>query len=128
MDYIKICLYLFVGDPQLSVMESVLFHELLHVVRIDVPEDDGLVDFLVLSQFNLGLIPDRIYQSHDGRHPLGVTACNITSIQYISLSHVQVILLDFSIQFNVFIQTHTRNHCTYLTILNKIAIQAIYLT
>ena len=25
---------LFVGDPQLSVMESVLFHELLQVVRV----------------------------------------------------------------------------------------------
>ena len=100
MNYVKLCLYLFVGDPQLSVMESVLFHELLHVVRIDVPEDDGLVDFLVLSQLNLGLIPDRIYQSHDGRHPLGVTACNITSIQYISPSRVQVTLRDFPIQLN----------------------------
>ena len=35
------------GDPELSLMESVEFHELLHVVRVDAPEpeyggrDDG---------------------------------------------------------------------------------------
>ena len=100
-------------------MESVLFHELLHVVRVDVPEDDGLVDFLVLSQLNLGIVPDRIYQSHDGRHPLGVTSCNITSIQYISASHVQVILHDVSIQLHLICSsthTHTRNHYNCATV------------
>ena len=79
-----------VGDPQLSVMESVLFHELLRVVRVDVPEDDGLVDFLVFNEGQLDQLPDRIYRSTDGRHPLNVTSSNITSIDYVSSTHIQV--------------------------------------
>ena len=71
-------------------MESVTFHELLHVVRIDVPQDDGLIDYLVFSESKLDLLPDRIYQSTDGRHPLNVTSSNITSIDFVSSSHIQV--------------------------------------
>ncbi|KAI0232123.1 Protocadherin Fat 4 [Lamellibrachia satsuma] len=78
------------GDPQLSVMESVLFHELLHVVRVDLPEDDGLFDFLVFGEHRLDLLPDRIYQNTDGRHPLNVSSCNITSIDYVSATQIQV--------------------------------------
>ena len=78
------------GDPQLSVMESVTFHELLHVVRVDIHQDDGLIDYLVFSESKLDLLPDRIYQSTDGRHPLNVTSSNITSIDFISSSHIQV--------------------------------------
>ena len=82
--------YVLAGDPQLSVMESVLFHELMHVVRIDVPEDDGLVDFLVFNEDKLDLLPDRIYRSTDGRHPLNVTSSDIVSIDYVSSAHLQV--------------------------------------
>ena len=87
-----------IGDPQLSVMESVLFHELLHVVRVDLPEDDGLIDYLVFSESKLDLLPDHIYyQSTDGRHPLNVTSSNITSIDFISSFHIQV--TGLSIQY-----------------------------
>ena len=68
------------GDPQLSIMESVLFHELLHVVQIDFPQDDGLPDFLVLSETKLDDVPDRIFTSSDGRNPLNVSVTNIIKI------------------------------------------------
>ena len=44
-------------------MEDVQFHELMHVVRIDYPEDDGIPDFLAID--DLDGIPDTVYLRFD---------------------------------------------------------------
>ena len=71
---------LFSGDPALSVLDSVLFHELLHVVRIDYPTDDGIADFLTIDPHKLDILPDYIYSSENGTNPIPVSICNVTSI------------------------------------------------
>ncbi|XP_023932455.1 protocadherin Fat 4-like isoform X3 [Lingula anatina] len=68
------------GDPQLSVLDSVEFHELLHVVRVE--PDDGIPDFLVVPDMSLDLLPNFIYTSHDGNNPYPVSSANITHIQF----------------------------------------------
>ena len=75
---------LHLGDPQLSVMDSVEFHELLHVVRIDVPTDDDLPDFLTVHKEGLLGLPRYIYRSDNGMEPLNVTVGNVTSLTSIS--------------------------------------------
>ena len=73
-------------------MESVVFHELLHVVMADAPEDhdDGIPDFLTIDQSKLGIEPDAIHLSHDGTNPVKVTFANITRITTINSGHLQV--------------------------------------
>ena len=66
------------GDPALSVMESVSFHELLHVVRIDYPADDGIVDFLAVDPQKLDNLPGYVYSSENGTNPHRVNICNVT--------------------------------------------------
>ncbi|XP_013386073.1 uncharacterized protein LOC106155684 isoform X2 [Lingula anatina] len=68
------------GDPQLSVLDSVEFFELLHVIRAQ--PDDGIPDFLVMPEQSLDLMPNAIYTSHDGNHPYPVYMANITSVEY----------------------------------------------
>lgn len=85
----------FPGDPELSVMESVLFHQLLHVVMADAPEgsDDGIPDFLTIDETRLDISPGAVYLSHDGINPLDVTFGNITRVDTISSTHFQVCIL-----------------------------------
>ena len=68
------------GNPALSVMESVSFHELLHVVRVDYPVDDGIVDFLTVDPQKLDSLPGYVYSSENGTNPQRVTICNVTGI------------------------------------------------
>ena len=82
------------GDPELSLMESVEFHELLHVVRVDAPEpeyggrDDGLHDFLTINPASYdGGFPCCIYLSHDALNPLNVSAHNGSTAQYHANKH-----------------------------------------
>ena len=42
-------------------MEDVQFHELMHVVRVDLPEDDGIPDFLAIDEEGLLGLPNRVY-------------------------------------------------------------------
>ncbi len=73
-------------------MESVLFHELLHVVMADAPEenDDGIPDFLTIDESRVGIAPGAIYLSNDGTNPVDVNFGNITRMETISLAHIQV--------------------------------------
>ena len=84
---------LHLGDPQLSVMDSVEFHELLHVVRIDVPTDDDLPDFLTVHKEGLLGLPRYIYRSDNGLVPLNVTVLNITSVTTVSKYKTKVCML-----------------------------------
>lgn len=78
------------GDPQLSVLDSLKIFELMHVIRVDFPTDDGLVDFLTISTSKLNVVPDQIYLSDNGTSPLNVSVGNVTSLTTISSSQRQV--------------------------------------
>ena len=54
------------GDPRLSLIDSVEIHELNHLVRADGPFEDGKPDFLVNDVPDLEDMPDTLYLS-DGR-------------------------------------------------------------
>ena len=55
------------GDPRLSLIDSVTLHELTHAVRVDVPSDDNKPDFLVNDirdeSINPQHLPNKLYNS-----------------------------------------------------------------
>nr|XP_006822956.1 PREDICTED: uncharacterized protein LOC100371179 [Saccoglossus kowalevskii] len=65
------------GDPQLSIIDVLEIHELLHLVRINHPIDDGITDFLVSDMIDAQNLPDHVYSSEDG-HVFDVRAVNLT--------------------------------------------------
>lgn len=77
------------GDPRLSLIDSVEIHELIHSVRADVPADDGISDFLVNDQTDDEDLPDILYLSDGATSPVTalvgalvgdpITATNLTT-------------------------------------------------
>ncbi|MBN1127111.1 MAG: hypothetical protein JXA82_19065 [Sedimentisphaerales bacterium] len=51
------------GDPRLSLIDSVEIHELIHAVRNPWPVDDGIYDFLVNDVADGNALPDSLYLS-----------------------------------------------------------------
>ncbi|KAH3832132.1 hypothetical protein DPMN_105409 [Dreissena polymorpha] len=69
------------GDPQLSLLDDLGYHELFHLVRIEnADKDDGLDDFLVNDFIDIDDIPDRLYNSYSGLDVMAVTHANITNV------------------------------------------------
>ena len=66
-------------------MKSVNFHELLHVVTVNFPQDDGLPDFLVIDNEDIDGMPNFIYSSVDGTKPLPVSRGEVTRYMGISI-------------------------------------------
>ncbi|MCJ8281886.1 MAG: hypothetical protein MJK14_19050, partial [Rivularia sp. ALOHA_DT_140] len=60
------------GIPELSLIDSVNIHELVHLVRAEFPTDDGLSDFLVNDEFDAQFLPDTIYFSDGNTAPVNV--------------------------------------------------------
>lgn len=60
------------GDPRLSLIESVEVHELIHTVRADYPEDDLIPDFLVNDIADEDSLPDTLYLSDGTIVPVDV--------------------------------------------------------
>ncbi|MFN9173915.1 MAG: Calx-beta domain-containing protein, partial [Synechocystis sp.] len=54
------------GIPELSQIKEVKIHELSHIVRATVPNDDGLPDYLVNNNPDVDIIPDTVYFSNGG--------------------------------------------------------------
>ncbi|MEA5536013.1 Calx-beta domain-containing protein [Crocosphaera sp. XPORK-15E] len=54
------------GIPELSQIAEVNIHELTHIVRATVPNDDGLPDYLVNNNPDVDIIPDTVYFSNGG--------------------------------------------------------------
>ncbi|MFI4910843.1 MAG: putative Ig domain-containing protein [Sedimentisphaeraceae bacterium JB056] len=52
------------GNPNLSLVESVDIHEMEHVVIADYPSDDQLPDFLVNDVYDQNDLPDTLYNSN----------------------------------------------------------------
>ena len=77
------------GDPQLSLLDELGYHELVHVVQIqDGPEgadtvDDGLGDFLVNDQVDQNDIPEFLYNSANGSDVQAVLTANVTDFTLI---------------------------------------------
>ncbi|XP_067680998.1 uncharacterized protein, partial [Haliotis asinina] len=61
------------GDPQLSVFESISYHDMIHQVRIDTIGEDEMDDFLVNDLVDKDNLPDRLYDSSNGfySYPVG---------------------------------------------------------
>lgn len=64
----------------MSVLDSVKFDELLHIVKVDYPMDDGVADFLSVNPYKLDILPNFIYLSNDGLNPLNVAIGNVTNV------------------------------------------------
>ena len=76
------------GDPQLSLLDELGYHELIHVVQInDGPsnaytDDDGLGDFLVNDIVDANGIPDHLYSSANGSDVQPVFSANVTEFAF----------------------------------------------
>ncbi|MCE5324772.1 right-handed parallel beta-helix repeat-containing protein [bacterium] len=69
------------GDQtdDLSLINGVDIHELIHVVRIDVPGDDNKPDFLVNDEPDINSLPDIVYSSDATTAPVtSVTGATIS--------------------------------------------------
>jgi len=51
------------GATNISLVNSVTIHEMNHIVRITVPSDDGIPDFLVNDTTNIDALPNNVYSS-----------------------------------------------------------------
>lgn len=58
------------GDPRLSLIDSVEVHELIHAVRSPWPVDDGVYHFLVNDVADGNALPDTLYTSDGGTRPV----------------------------------------------------------
>jgi len=79
------------GDSRTSLIDSVNIHELLHVVRSEVPEDDNKPDFLVNDIEDDNFMPDMLYKS-DGSTALVNPATNAVVNGQVSNTNLEVIL------------------------------------
>jgi hypothetical protein len=67
------------GNTNTSLINQVRIHELNHVVRLTVPTDDGLPDFLVNDTTNVDALPDIVYSSDGSTDPVTSITNAITS-------------------------------------------------
>ncbi len=59
-------------NHDLSLINGVDIHEMVHVVRMDVPTDDHMPDFLVNDTPDLDSMPDIVYSSDGTTEPVSV--------------------------------------------------------
>jgi hypothetical protein len=60
------------NNPKLSLIDRVEIHELIHSIRVDQPQDDGLPDFLVNDVPDDDFLPDTIHGSDGSLLPVQV--------------------------------------------------------
>jgi hypothetical protein len=77
------------GGMRTSLIDSVEIHELIHVVRADIPSDDGKPDFLVNDVPDPDSLPDTLYLSDGTVAPVNI-ATNATADGSVSLGHFQI--------------------------------------
>jgi hypothetical protein len=66
------------GATNVSLVDSVKIHEMNHIVRITVPSDDGIPDFLVNDTTNVDALPNNLYSSAGPVFPVISLTNNIT--------------------------------------------------
>lgn len=103
------------GDPQLSLMDTVGYHELIHLVRIELPDqDDGLDDFLVNDFVDAEGVPDRLYNSANGTDEAEVYQMNITEVRvtlFSSAKHYKYV--QFTVRTNTSVWFYARIENTF---------------
>ncbi len=77
------------GNNQLSLIDDVTILPMLHVVRIDIPADDGMPDFLAIDPASTENLPNAIHSS-DGQ-VLPVTAVTAGTVDGVpGVAHTQL--------------------------------------
>ncbi|WAR18315.1 hypothetical protein MAR_000153 [Mya arenaria] len=111
------------GDPQLSIIDKLDYHELFHSVRIVYPFglDDGLDDFLVNDRVDQDGIPDRLYTSSDASVVFDVFHANISVINFTDLERSSK--HHTNVTFEV---TCTASGWIYARIFNSFSLDIIY--
>jgi N-acetylneuraminic acid mutarotase len=66
------------GQTNLSLIDSVSIHPLLHVVRADVPSDDTISDFLVSEGYPTNVLPGSLYLSGGSVEPVAAVTTGAT--------------------------------------------------
>jgi hypothetical protein len=67
-------------DPEFAIVDEAAVNEMIHVVRADVPLDDGRPDFLGNLEPNIFNLPDRVYLSNGAIEPVSsVTDATVTA-------------------------------------------------
>ena len=79
------------GDPRLSLIDSVTIHELNHVVRVEDPADDFKPDFLANDIPDPDHYPDTLYNSDGTTAPVNI-GLNPVIDGFISPSKMQAML------------------------------------
>jgi len=77
------------GIPGLSLIERVNIHQILHSVRVDVPNDDNKPDFLADDVDDPNFLPDTLYNSDGTTAPVNV-ATNSTINGQLGTGNLQV--------------------------------------
>ena len=67
------------GNTNTSLISSVNTHELNHAVRLTVPADDGLADFLVNDTTNVDALPGIVYSSDGSTYPVTSITSGVTA-------------------------------------------------
>jgi hypothetical protein len=81
------------GATNISLVNSVAIHEMNHIVRITVPSDDGIPDFLVNDTTNIDALPNNVYSSTGPVFPVtSLTNVNVSGTLSSSQSNVTATL------------------------------------
>lgn len=103
------------GDPQLSLMDELEYHELIHLVRIDQHDkDDGLDDFLVNDFVDGQGMPDRLYNSANASDIKDVFIVNSTNVEVAPFGSVKkYISVKLSVKTNTSLWFYIREDNTF---------------
>ena len=74
------------NTPEFAVIDSATIEPLVRSVRADVPQDDGIPDFLVNQANDVNGLPDRIYLSEGAVEPVTPQMLTATVIDPLTLS------------------------------------------
>lgn len=66
------------GDPRLSLIQSVSTHELIRAVRADRPDDDTILDFLTNDVTDADRLPDSVHVSDGSLEPVAAQIGDLT--------------------------------------------------
>ncbi|KAL3847721.1 hypothetical protein ACJMK2_018617 [Sinanodonta woodiana] len=113
------------GDPQLSLLNELGYHELIYLVRIDLSSnDDGLDDFLVNDDVDENDMPDRLFSSANGSDVHPVIVGNVTAFKLLdkstqpSLKRYKVVRLTVVTNATSWFYARVENNITNANLLN----------
>jgi hypothetical protein len=85
------------GDPRLSLIDSISIHEIEHVVQADYPQDDLLPDFLANDTNDLNNLPDMLHLSDGSVDPVtAITEAMIDGLVTINDLEVEITITSMS--------------------------------